>query len=77
MDTWVPSVIVILAIVLIPLMPKLLRIRVRFLRWLNWNWAASLLEDHFQAWVLFARIMMFVVAVVALVVLMRALSAVS
>ena len=70
MDTWVPSVIAVVSMVLIPLMPKLLRLRVRFLRWLRWNWAANLLEDHFQGWVLFARMILFVVATVALAVVL-------
>ncbi len=71
MDTWLPSVIVILSMILIPLMPKLLRLRVRFLRWLHWNWAANLLENHFQGWVLFARIILFVVAMVAVAVVLQ------
>ena len=68
MDTWVPSVVAILAIVLIPLTPKLLRLRLRFLRWLHWSWAANLLEDHFQGWVLFARLILFIVAMIAVAV---------
>ena len=71
MDAWVPSVIVILAMILIPLMPKLLRLRLRFLRWLRWNWAANVLENHFQGWVLFARIILFVVAMVAVAVVLQ------
>jgi hypothetical protein len=71
MDTWVPSVVAILAFVLIPMMPKLLRLRLRFLRWLHWDWAANLLEDHFQGWVLFGRIVLFVVAMVALAVVLQ------
>ena len=51
---------------LVPLAPKLVRLRIRFRRWLGWNWAADLLENHFQGWVLFFRIMLFVVAVVLL-----------
>ncbi len=61
----------ILLLILIPLVPKLLRLRVRFLRWLHWDWAANLLENHFQGWVLFARIVLFVVAVVAVVIALR------
>ena len=69
MDTWLPFVIAILSMILIPLMPKLLRLRVRLLRWLHWDWTANLLENHFRGWVLFARIVLFVVAVVAIVFL--------
>jgi len=68
MDTWLPSVIVILSIILIPVMPKLLRLRLRFLRWIPWTWAADLLENHFQGWVLFARIAWFAVAMVAVLI---------
>lgn len=72
MNTWFPSTIAILSIVLIPLIPKLLRIRLRFLKWLHWDSAANLLEDHFQGWVLFVRIALFAVAVVAVRVAVRA-----
>ena len=69
MDTWLPFVIAILLLILIPLVPELLRLRVSVLRWLHWDWAANLLENHFRGWVLFARIVLFVVAVVAVVLL--------
>ncbi len=72
MSTWFPSVVAILALVLTPLMPQLLRIRLRFLKWLNWDWAVHLLEDHFQGWVLFGRIALFAVAMVAALVAVRA-----
>lgn len=68
MDTWLPSVIVILSIILIPVVPKLLRLRLRFLRWMSWTWAADLLENHFQGWVLFGRIALFAVAMVAVLI---------
>jgi hypothetical protein len=58
----------ILLLILIPLAPKLLRIRIRFLRWLHWNWAVNLLEKHFDGWVLFFRIILFVIAAVLLYV---------
>ena len=58
----------ILSLILIPLVPKLLRLRIRFLRWLHWNWAANLLEKHFDGWVFFFRIILFVIAVVLLFV---------
>ena len=72
MDTWLPLVIIaILFLILLPLVPELLRLRVRFLRWLHWDWAANLLENYFQGWVLFSRIVLFVVAVVAVVIASR------
>ena len=52
----------ILSLILIPLAPKLVRLRIRFLRWIHWNWAVNLLERHFQGWVLFFRIILFVIA---------------
>lgn len=69
MGTWLPFVIAILSLILIPLVPKLLRLRVRFLRWLHWDWAANLLENRLRGWVLFVRIVLFVAAVVAVVLL--------
>ena len=49
-------------LILIPVAPKLIRIRIRVLTWLYWNWAVNLLENHFRGWVLFLRIILFVVA---------------
>jgi hypothetical protein len=54
----------ILSLILIPLAPVLVRIRIKFLRWLHWNWAVNLLEKHFDGWVLLFRIILLVVAVV-------------
>jgi hypothetical protein len=56
----------ILSLALVPLAPKLVRLRIRFLRWLHWNWAVNLLEKHFNGWVFFFRIIVFVVAAVLL-----------
>lgn len=56
-------VIAILLLALIPFAPALLRLRIRILRWLNWNWAVNLLENHFQGWVVLFRILLFVVAI--------------
>jgi len=56
----------ILALILIPLAPKLVRLRIRFLRWLHWNWAVNLLEKYFDGWVLFVRIILLVIAAVLL-----------
>ena len=36
--------------------PKLMRLRIRFFKWIHWTWAARVLEDHFERWVVFARI---------------------
>jgi hypothetical protein len=54
----------VFSLVLIPLAPKLVRLRIRILRWLHWDWAVNLLEKYFDGWVLFFRMVLFVVAVV-------------
>ena len=54
----------ILFLILIPFVPQLVRLRIRFLRWIRWNWAVELLESHFQGWVIFFRIIFFVIAAV-------------
>lgn len=54
----------ILSLILIPFAPQLVRLRIRFLRWLRWNWAVNLLEKNFDGWVWFFRIVLLVIAVV-------------
>ncbi len=66
MYTWLFTIIAILLLILIPIAPKLVRLRIRILRWLHWNWAANLLENHFQAWVVFFRIILFLLAILML-----------
>ena len=44
--------------------PKLMRLRIRFFKWLHWTWAARVLEEHFERWVLVIRIVLFGLAVV-------------
>ena len=58
--------IAIVLLILIPFMPKLVRLRIRVLRWLGWNWAADLLENNFHFWVRVFRIVAIAVAVVIL-----------
>jgi hypothetical protein len=62
MYTWLLFIFAICFLILIPLAPQLLRLRLRFLRWLHWNWAVNLLESHFQSWVVFLRTLLFVIA---------------
>ena len=64
MHTGLLFTIAILFLILIPFAPHLVRVRIRILRWLHWNWAANLLENHFLGWVLFFRIVLFVIAAV-------------
>ena len=66
MDNWLLYPIAVLFLILIPLAPKLVRLRIRFCRWIHWEWAAKLLEDHFQGWCWFFRMVFLVVAAVLL-----------
>jgi len=62
MYTWLLFIFVIVVLILIPFAPQLMRLRIRILRRLHWNWAANLLESHFQSWVVWARTLLFVIA---------------
>ncbi len=62
MSTGLLFALAILSLILIPLAPNLVRLRIRFLKWIHWNWAVNLLERHFQGWVLLFRIILFVIA---------------
>ena len=44
--------------------PKLVRLRIRFFKWLHWTWAVRVLEEHFERWVLFFRIVLLGLAAV-------------
>lgn len=68
MWTWLMLAFAVFLLILIPYAPQLVRLRIRILRWLNWNWAVNLLENHFQGWVVFFRIILFVFAVALFVV---------
>ena len=46
--------------------PKLMRLRIRFFKWLHWTWAARVTEEHFERWVLVIRIVLLVLAVALL-----------
>ncbi|SVA04274.1 uncharacterized protein METZ01_LOCUS57128 [marine metagenome] len=62
MYTWLLFIFAIVVLILIPFAPQLMRLRIRFFRWLHWNWAVNLLESHFQSWVVCFRILLFVIA---------------
>jgi len=62
MYTWLVFIFAIVVLILIPFAPQLVRLRIRFFRWLHWNWAVNLLESHFQSWVVFLRTLLFVIA---------------
>ena len=46
--------------------PKLMRLRIRFFKWLHWTWAARVTEEHFERWVLVLRTVLLVLAVALL-----------
>ena len=46
--------------------PKLLRLRIRFFKWIHWTWAVRVLEEHFERWVLVLRTVLLVLAVALL-----------
>lgn len=42
----------------------LMNLRIRVFRRLNWNWAADLIENHFETWILVLRVVIVCVAFV-------------
>ena len=44
--------------------PKLVRLRIRFFKWIHWTWAVRVLEEHFERWVIAIRIVLVGLAVV-------------
>ncbi len=66
MANWLLFLLAGLCLILVLLVPKLVRLRIRILRWIHWEWAAKLLEDHFQGWCWFFRVVLFLIAVALL-----------
>ncbi len=66
MPTWLLIALAILSLSLIAFAPQLLRLRLRFLRWIHWDWAANLLEKYFARWVMLLRMVLIVIAAVLL-----------
>jgi hypothetical protein len=64
MSTVLLVTLAILALILIPVAPKLVRLRIRFFRWIHWAWAVRVHEEHFERVVLFVRIVLVGLAVV-------------
>ena len=54
----------ILVVALMPLVPHAVRLRISVLRWIGWNWAANVLENNFDVWVAFGRLVIVVTAIV-------------
>ena len=44
--------------------PKLMRLRIRFYKWIHWTWAVRVHEEHFGRWVLVMRIVLLGLAAV-------------
>lgn len=63
MENWLVVLFGVSLLILLPWIPKLLLLRIRFFRWIRWEWAAKNLEDHFQGWSWFVRVVFFVIAV--------------
>ena len=53
----------ILLLLLVPFAGKLVRLRIRILRWLKWNRMAELLESNIRVVVLVARILLVAMAI--------------
>ncbi len=64
MKSLVAAVAVLVALAIVA--PKLMRLRIRFFKWLHWTWAARVTEDHFERWVLVLRTVLLVWAVALL-----------
>lgn len=70
MDHWFLALIAVLLLVIFPFVPQLLKLRLRVLQKLGWDWAVRLLENHFDGWVIAGRVgivmALLVVAAIAL-----------
>ncbi len=60
-------VFAVLFLVLTFLAPQLVRLRIRVLRWIHWDWAANLLEDYFDRWVWFFRFVLLILSAILFV----------
>ena len=61
----------VIAFVLVPFVPAIMRLRIRVLRCIHWRWLADLHQNHFVGFVLAARIILVAVGVVLLVIGLR------
>ena len=62
MGGWLLFAFGILFLILVPFAPQVVRLRIRIHKWLHWTWAVNVLERHFQRWVVFFRILLFLIA---------------
>ena len=64
------STVLLVTLAMLPLfalaiaVPKLVRLRIRFFKWIHWTWAVRVLEEHFETRVLVIRIVLVGLAVV-------------
>ena len=62
MKPLVAAVAVLVALAIVA--PKLMRLRIRFFKWVHWTWTVRVLEEHFETRVLVIRIVLVGLAVV-------------
>jgi hypothetical protein len=48
----------LLLIALAIAVPKVVRLRIRFFKWIHWTWAVRVLEEHFETRVLVIRMVL-------------------
>lgn len=51
-----PIGLAIFALVLVPFIPRLLRLRIRFFQWIHWQWAVDVHKKYFDGLVVGIRI---------------------
>ena len=59
-----PLWLAILALILIPFIPELLRLRIKFFRYVHWRWAVDVHEKYFDDLVISIRVGLLLVAAV-------------
>ena len=59
-----PLVAAVVLVALAVAVPKVVRLRIRFFKWIHWTWAVRVLEEHFETRVLVIRIVLVGLAVV-------------
>ncbi len=64
MSNWILFGFAALCLILVPFTPALVRLRIRFFRWIHWDWAVNVLERYFERWVLLFRAILLVIAAV-------------
>ena len=65
MSTVLLVTLAILALLAVAIaVPKVVRLRIRFFKWIHWTWAVRVLEEHFETRVLVIRIVLVGLAVV-------------